>query len=405
MDLNNFTQSLRLREYYYMALRHKLLFFATALSSVLIATVMAFTSPRIYQAETVLLVEGGHKILNPLIDGLAISPSVSSRMRYMREELLSWQRLTLLVEKLKLDKKANSPLEFERLIKGLRDTISIRFRGDDLITVAYEGQDPKRAQDIVQTLSDIIISGNLTAGDLETNSAIRFIKKQLETYREKLEASEKKLREFREIYSSSLPIAMRMNEQLVALKMEMNNLLVDNTEEHPRVIQTRKLIALLEEQRGKYIKTAQEEGVEIDPEEYAKLSTSVPLQEQQLAKLQRDYSVSENIYQRLAQRLETAKISQTLEDTESSMKFKILEPARLPLEPIKPNKPLFILAGLIIGMGLGAALIYIIELSNTSIRNMEEARNLLELPIFGSVAVIRPEELLMGERLRQEVGV
>lgn len=405
MNFNNFTQSLRLREYYYMALRHKLLFFTTALAAVLIATFMAFTSPKIFQAETVLLVEGGQKLLNPLIDGLAISPSASSRMRYMREELLSWQRLTLLVEKLKLDGKSKSPLEYERLIKTLRDTINIRFRGDDLITISYEGQDPKGSQEIVQTLSDIIISGNLTSADLEANSAIRFIKKQMETYRAKLEESEKKLREFREIYSSSLPIAMRMNEQLVALKMELNNLLVDNTEEHPRVIQTRNLIAQLEKQRGTYIKSAQEEGVEINPEEYAKLSTSVPLQEQQLAKLQRDYSVNESIYQRLSQRLETAKISQTLEDTENSMKFKILEPARLPLEPIKPNKPLFIIGGLIIGIGLGVALIYVIELSNTSIRNLDEARNLLELPIFGSIASIRPEELLMGERLREEVGV
>ena len=403
--LNNFSQSLRLREYYYMALRHKLLFGVTVLITVLIAGAIAFVSPKIYQAETVLLVEGGDNILNPLINGLAISPSVSSRMRYLREELLSWQRITLLVEKLKLDEKAKTPLEFERLIKTLRETIQIRLRGDDLITIAFEGVDPKKTQDIVQTISDIIIDGNLTSADLETNSAIRFIKKQLDSYREKLETSEVKLREFREIYSTSLPIAMRMNEQLVALKMELNNLLVDNTEEHPRVIHTKKLIAQLQEQRDSYIKSAHDEGVDIKPEDYAKFMTSVPLQEQQLAKLQRDYSVNESIYQRLLQRLETAKISQTLEDSENAMKFKILEPARLPLEPVKPNKPLFVFGGLIIGLGLGAALIYIIELSNTSIRTLDEARGLLELPIFGSVATIRPEELLMGERMREEIGV
>jgi succinoglycan biosynthesis transport protein ExoP len=405
MDLNNFTQSLRLREYYYMALRHKLLFFTTTIAAVVIATFMAFTSPKIYQAQTVLLVEGGQKILSPLIDGLAISPSVQSRMRFLREELLSWQRLTLLVEKLKLDEKSKTPLEFEKLIKALRNSLSIKMQGNDIISIAHEGSDPKKSQEIVQTFSDIIITGNLTSADLEANSAIRFIKKQMESYREKLEESEKKLREFREIYASSLPIAMRMNEQLVALKMELNNLLVDNTDEHPRVQQTRQLIEQLEKQRVQYMNSAKEEGVAIDPEEFAKMATSVPLQEQQLAKLQRDYSVNESIYQKLLQRLETAKISQTLEDTENAMKFKILEPARLPLEPIKPNKPLFIMGGLIIGLGLGIALIYIIELSNTSIRNLDDARNLLELPIFGSIATIRPEELLMGERMREEVGV
>jgi uncharacterized protein involved in exopolysaccharide biosynthesis len=291
------------------------------------------------------------------------------------------------------------------MIKTLRENITIKMRGSDLITVSYEGQDPKKAQDIVQTLSDIIVSGSLTSADIEANGAIRFIKKQMEGYRKKLEESEIKLRKFREVYASSLPIAMRMNEQLVALKMELNNLLVNNTEDHPRVVQTRKLITELEKQRDQYAKSAQTEGVDIKPEEFAKLVSSVPLQEQEMSKLQRDYTVNEGIYQRLLQRLETAKISQTLEDTENIMKFKVLEPARLPLEPVKPNKPLFIIAGLILGVGLGVILIYVIELSNTSIRTLEEARNLLELPIFGSIATIRPEELLMGERLREEIGV
>lgn len=404
MNINNISQALRLREYYYMALRHKLLFAVTVGAAVIVATLMAFTSPKIYQAETVLLVEG-ERILDPLIDGLAISPSVNSRMRTMRDELLSWQRLTLLVEKLQLFKKEGSPLDYERLIRQLRDSISIKMRGTDLITVGFEGRDPKKAQEIVETLANIIIDGNLTSADLEANSAIRFIQQQLESYREKLEESEIRLREFREIYSSSLPIAVRMNEQMVALKMELNNLLVDNTEDHPRVIQTRKLIEQLESQRDQYIRKAQEEGAEIKPEDYAKLVTSVPLQEQQLAKLQRDYSVNESIYQRLLQRLETAKISQTLEESDNGTNFKILEPARLPLEPVKPNKPLMIIGGLIVGIGLGAVLIYLIEMSNTSIRTMDEARNLLELPVFAAISTIRTEELLMGERLKEEIGV
>jgi polysaccharide biosynthesis transport protein len=404
MNINNISQSLRLREYYYMALRHKLLFAVVVGASVIIATFMAFTSPKIYQAETVLLVEG-ERILDPLINGLAISPSVGNRMRTMRDELLSWQRLTLLVEKLELFKKDGSPLAYERLIRNLRENISIKMRGTDIITVAFEGQDPKKAQEIVQTLSDIIIDGNLTSADLEANSAIRFIQQQLETYRQKLEESEIRLREFREIYSSSLPIAVRMNEQMVALKMELNNLLVDNTEDHPRVIQTRKLIEQLESQRDQYIRKAQDEGADIKPEDYAKLVTSVPLQEQQLAKLQRDYSVNESIYQRLLQRLETAKISQTLEESDNGTKFKILEPARLPLVPVKPNKPMMIIGGLIVGFGLGVVLIYLIEMSNTSIRTMDEARNLLELPVFAAISTIRTEELLMGERLKEEIGV
>ena len=387
-----------------MALRHKGLFALIVVLCISGATLITFMMPKIYRAETVLLVEG-ERFLNPLINGIAISPSVQGRMRTLRDELLSWERLTLLVEKLELDKEVKTPVEYEKLINDLREKISIRLRGTDIITIAHEGAVPKDSQNVVQTLSDIIIEGNLTSADLEANSAIRFIEEQLDSYRTKLEASEKKLREFKEIYSSTLPVAVRLNEQLVGLKMQLNNLMVDNTEEHPRVIQTKGLIEQVESQRDQYIKQAQKDGADIGEAEYARLVSSVPLQEQQLSKLKRDYSINEGIYQGLLQRLETAKISQTLESSDNGTKFRILEPARLPLVPVKPNKPLFILGGLFVGIGLGAVVIYLIELSNTSFRTVDEARKILQLPIFAAISTIRPEELLVEERLEAKVGV
>ena len=127
MDISNVSQTLRLREYYYMAARHKIWFFCTVGIFLIISIFIAFSLPKAYQAQTVLMSEEG-EILNPLISGLAIFPRMSERMRTLREELLSWQRLTLLVEKLQLDKNIKGPLEYERLIKGLRNNIAIRMR-------------------------------------------------------------------------------------------------------------------------------------------------------------------------------------------------------------------------------------------------------------------------------------
>lgn len=399
MNLTNVGHTLRLREYYYMLLRHKVAFFMIICLCLIVATTMAFTMPKVYRAETVLLVEG-ESILNPLISGLAITPSAFARLRTLREELLSWQRITLLVEKLELDKNITSPIEYERLINKIRASISIQMRGGDLIIISYEGPNPKKNQQIVKTLADIIIEGNITSVDMEANSAINFIEEQLSDYRSNLEGSEERLREFREMYSSVLPIATRMNEQLVQLKIELSNLLVDNTEAHPRVIQTRQLIKQIESQRDEFMAQAQAQGVAIDPEDYAQLVSSVPLQQQQLAKLQRDYFVNEGIYQQLRSRLETAKISQTLEKSESGPKFRILEPARLPLEPVKPNKPLFIIGGLICGICLGTLAVYLLEMNNNSIRNVDEARELLELPVLGTISTIRIDDLVLEERLK-----
>ncbi|OGW86072.1 MAG: hypothetical protein A3C35_04110 [Omnitrophica bacterium RIFCSPHIGHO2_02_FULL_46_11] len=382
-----------------MLLRHKLVLSWIVAICVGIASVSTLFLTKIYRAETALLVQD-EEILKPLIAGLAIAPSVAARLRSLREELISWQRLTLLVEQLKLDKEYNkNPLEYERLIKRLRDKISIKMGGSQIITVSFEGPDPKRAQDIVQTLSDIILGGTLTSQKLEASSAIRFIDEQLTAYRTKLEKSEEQLREFREVYSSTLPVATQTNAQLVGLKLELNNLLIENTEEHPRVIQTRKQIEALENQRNDQMRKAKEAGIDIEPEEYAKLVSSIPRQEQQLAKLQRDYMVNANIYESLLQRLETAKLSETLEQSEKGPKFRILEPARLPLEPVKPRVPLVILGGLVVGLILGISVVYLLDLSNTSIRNLDEARIILDFPIFGSIPPINPEELIIQENL------
>ncbi len=404
MNLINVTQTLRLREYYYLLLRHKLIFAWIVAISLTIATISTFFMTKIYRADTALLVRD-EEILNPLIAGLAISPSTISRLRTLKEELLSWQRLTLLVEQLKLDKVVKNPLEYEKLIKSLRDNISIKMGGSQIITVSFEGPDPKRAQSIVQTLADIIIGGTLTSQKVETSSAIRFINEQLETYRKTLEKSEEELRKFREIYSSTLPVATQMNGQLVNLKLQLNSLLIENTEEHPQVIQTRKQIEALEGQRDTQMRKAKAEGVDIAPEEYAKLVSSVPRQEQQLAKLQRDYMVNANIYESLLQRLETAKISETLEQSEKGPRFRILEPARLPLQPVKPNKILVVLGGFLVGMLVGGVVVYLLDLSNTSIRTVDEARNILSFPIFGSIPPINPEELLIQESLRRTGSV
>src|SRR3989338_1206542 len=161
LSLKNVSSSLRLREYYYMVIRHKNVFTWVVAASFLVSVFLAFTLPKIYRAETVLLVQD-EDILNPLISGLAITPSAAHRLRTLKEELLSWERITLLVEKLKLDKDVKTPLGYERLIKNIRDSSVVKLKGANIIMLGYEGSDPKKSQDIVQTLSDIVVAGSLT---------------------------------------------------------------------------------------------------------------------------------------------------------------------------------------------------------------------------------------------------
>ena len=135
--------------------------------------------------ETKILVEEG-KMLNPLLKNLAISTTVSERLHLLREEILSWPRVVQLVEELGLNKNKTSPLQFEKLIADVRTRISVSMRGDDMITISYYDRDPAVTQKVVNTISDIFIRKNLASQSEESNTAIDFIKDQLEIYKKKL---------------------------------------------------------------------------------------------------------------------------------------------------------------------------------------------------------------------------
>lgn len=76
------------------------------------------------------------------------------------------------------------------------------------------------------------------------------------------------------------------------------------------------------------------------------------------AELTRDYQVNREIYQDLLRRRENARVSMNLDKENQGLTFKIQEPARLPISPSGFRFWHFILAGLVLGLGLPLGLIY-----------------------------------------------
>lgn len=369
--------------------RRRNLFFLPLTIVFTVTTAAAFFLPKSYEAKAVILVEEG-KVINPLLKNLAVSSTVGERLHLLREEILSWPRVVQLVEELSLSKEKNNPLEFEKLITDIRRRILVNMRGDDMITISYSDRDPAVTQKVVNTISDIFIRRNLSSQSEESNTAIDFIKDQLATYKKKLEASEGALRKFKETYELQMPLAAQLNTELARLEAELTTLLVDNTEEHPRVKELRANIQSLKEKRSQQIQQAAE-SVAVDTQKYIEIAESVPRQEQEQARLTRDTEVNERLYAMLLERLETARISHELEDSENKTKFKIIEPARFPLKPVKPDKIKLGLMGLLLGAMAGFGCIYLAEYSDQSFKRAEELKSFFDIPVLGSISLIAAE--------------
>jgi polysaccharide biosynthesis transport protein len=84
--------------------------------------------------------------------------------------------------------------------------------------------------------------------------------------------------------------------------------------------------------------------------------SNVPVREQEIAQIMRDHANIEGEYQALLSKNSTAKASSDMEFRQKSERFVINDPARVPEQPVSPNRVLFNLLGSIGGLVLGVCM-------------------------------------------------
>jgi len=129
------------------------------------------------------------------------------------------------------------------------------------------------------------------------------------------------------------------------------------------------------------------------------LADVLPEVEAELSRLTRDYDVSQAQYQSLLQRLDVAKLSESAEQSEE-VQFRIIDPPLMPLGPASPNRPLLLLGVLILGLGVGGGLSFLINQLRPVFHDSVALRLATGLPVLGSVTVMRTHERRAG-RVRQ----
>ncbi len=391
-------------DYFKILFRRKQLIIIPTYIGLVLGIMACLILPPTWQSSTIIMVEE-EKIINPLIQNLAVSTSVSQRMASVREVLLGWNSLVDLSRKLGLDKKIKNQQGFEDLIYDLKKNIQVQMRPPNIIILSYFGQTPEETQQVAKTLTDILIERNMKSQTKETDVAITFIKEQLDIYKRKIKESE-----------------------IAQIDGELKKLLVDSTEEHPLVKELRgKLdIATKELNSGEYevknnnapVNSATKKALEAELDKVLKQQdqpsmgapgSSEPqdanasiyklmLMDKVDSSRASDISVNQSIYNMLLQRLETAKITQRLETSREGTRYTVLDPARLPLKPVKPNKVLVLFMGLFLGLGAGLALVFMREFMDQSILDVEDAKHNLSGPVLGAIPRITTAEEIARER-------
>ncbi len=359
-----------------------------------------------YLSSMKILVEEG-KNDNPLLSNIAVSTSVAQRMQTIKESMLGWDSLSELIKRLHLDKNIHSQVEMEQAVKKLQNEIEFRPDGN-IIEISYISTDPRQAQAVVKNVTDIFIGRNVLAQDSETASAIKFIEEELHVYLGKIKSAE-----------------------IAELKDKLNALLIDSTEMHPQVRELRneinKKMEELKKQNLEYSEDVKLTSENVNPmvtQIQAALANlgqkaiaapknnennappekdlyKVMLMDKIDTVMARDVNVNESIYTSLLQRLETAKITQRLQASSEGTRYTVIEDARVPNQPVRPNKVLVSIVGLLLGLAVGVAIIFMSEFLDKSFLDVNEASNFLQVPLLGAISKINTFESMAEQRQAQ----
>lgn len=408
MENQEFTKFHNPLEYLKVFFRRKWLFVTPSFCGVVFGIIGALMFPLTWESSTTIMVEE-EKIINPLIQNLAISTTAAQRMDSIREIILGWTSLTELTQKLNLTKDTSSQKELEGIIASLRKNINVEMQQTNIIKIAYQGKSALETKQVTEALTEILVERNKEAQTKETDVAIGFIKEQLSIYKRKIKESE-----------------------IAQIEEQLKGLLVDSTDMHPLVkeLKHKLSIAKSELESGDYQVKVSEESIgastqatlnqEIDKliqDHTSTILTSGPGHQSDIAEnipqspsyklllvgkigtpVARDISINENIYNMLLQKLETAKITQRLEASREGTRYTVLDPPRLPLKPIKPNRPLVMFIGFLAGIASGTGLVFGREFMDQSIIDIEDGKRSLELPVLGAIPRITTQDEIRKEK-------
>ncbi len=135
------------------------------------------------------------------------------------------------------------------------------------------------------------------------------------------------------------------------------------------------------------IKALNEESRKIRREiaKYQQRVEAAPKREQELLDLTRDYNNLRDTYQDLLRRKIEAEQAQALEQKQKGEQFRIVDPARIPERPFKPDVRKILLLSIVVGFGAGIGLSFLIEYWRKPFYDPDHIEKTLDLPVLASI--------------------
>lgn len=254
-------------------------------------------------------------------------------------------------------------------------------------------------------------------GLLETKTQLRSAKAQLPNKNTESNKTSDKIK-------NNNSIETTYDERISELETSLDSLLVRYTDKHPDIIEIQNRLSHLKKQRSneieKYLQASTDENANYSlnqspvtqgvlmqinqlenqvasftvraenyRKEVANLESKIhilPEIEAELVALNRGYNITKEQYEELLTRRETAQLAKQADDSNSKIKFNVIEPPRAPSKPTGPKRILFLVVVTILGLGAGTGLSLLVSQINPIVTSGAQVSRLTGIPIFGVVS-------------------
>ena len=148
-------------------------------------------------------------------------------------------------------------------------------------------------------------------------------------------------------------------------------------------------------------KEGEEQKIRTQIAEYNRRLEAVPGLESEWASLTRDYDTQQQAYRDLLAKSSAAELAKNLEDQNIGERFRIVDPAEVPIRPLPSLRIRYNAVGFAVGLLFGAGIALLLELRDKTFRTDTDVLEVLMLPVLAAVPRVETAAEKLGQRRRR----
>lgn len=440
--------------------------------------------PQRFEATSKLYVDT-QTVLKPMMVGLAYQPDIEQQVRMLARTLVSRPNIERLVDQPEVKFQFPDQASRDKAVSGLMEQIKIvaAERGN-IYTISYRDASPDRALRLVQGTVALFVDTGAAGKKQDSVEARRFIDEQIRINEAKLVEAEARLKDFKvrnfgvtgvsnqdyfaristrsdevnklrsdldaaerardayrrelaaedpQLPAESFPAAapavlLEIDGRIEAQRKQLDDLLRRFTEDHPDVINARRLVATLETQRRQELQAKASDsggrprGTAATSPVYQKIRVALaeteaqvaslrsqlgaqktsldqtralagrlPQVEAEFAQLNRDYDVIRKNHDQLVSRRESAALGVKLDESSQLAEFRVVEPPRVSPAPVFPGRTHLALIAALVSVLAGVGVALALDLLRPTVHDVAGLEKLSGRSVMGTISLSRTD--------------